>query len=220
MWIPQKQELAGTWKPEDVEFRKNREGPAVAKAHEAFLANQSRWFKQKVVNNGFPMSTSNGGHKITVLTDWTSITDISFDSEKGLQAFVGLLYGSVDIGSLEIKTLLDVHCLATYYGIPDLRWHLAEKIKEASLPSCDIASLLTYANDESQEGSRREAVLSSLTKTLVEKPGISSILANLANIDLSQLPLKNLKNLLPPGHLDLLDLLDLHDVDDLLSSYL
>ena len=218
MWIPQKQDLAGTWKPEDVEFRKNREGPAVAKAHEAFLANQSRWFKQKVVNNGFPMSTSNGGHKITVLTDWTSITDISFDSEKGLQAFVGLLYGSVDIGSLEIKTLLDVHCLATYYGIPDLRWHLAEKIKEAKISDDLIADLLTYSNDESQEGSRREAVLSSLAKTLVEKPGNEEILANLANIDLSQL--KNLNEILPPGHLDLLDLLDLHGVDDLLSSYL
>ena len=216
MWIPQKQDLAGTWKPEDVEFRKNREGPAVAKAHEAFLANQSRWFKQKVVNNGFPMSTSNGGHKITVLTDWTSITDISFDSEKGLQAFVGLLYGSVDIGSLEIKTLLDVHCLATYYGIPDLRWHLAEKIKEATCNS-QLADMLTYSNDESQESSRREAVLCSVAKTLVEKPGKEEILTSLANIDLSQL--KNLNKILPPGHLDLLDLLDLHGVD-LLSSYL
>ena len=185
MWIPQKQDLAGTWKPEDVEFRKNREGPAVAKAHEAFLANQSRWFKQKVVNNGFPMSTSNGGHKITVLTDWTSITDISFDSEKGLQAFVGLLYGSVDIGSLEIKTLLDVHCLATYYGIPDLRWHLAEKIKEATCNS-QLADMLTYANDESQEPSRREAVLCSVAKTLVEKPGNEEILANMANIALKR----------------------------------
>ena len=120
MLVPQKQELAGTGKPEEVEFRRSKDGPTVARSSFAFLANQSTLFEKKIINNGIAMSSTNGG-MITVLTDWTSITDISFSIEKGLQAFVGLLHGSVDMGSMEIRTLCDVHCLTTYYGTPDLR---------------------------------------------------------------------------------------------------
>ena len=176
-WNPKKQE--GCTQPEDVFFRKSKDGPNLAKAHAVILADQSEIFKTKL---------HVGGLHTTILCDWTSSTD----SEVALQAFVKTLYGSgPDLATLDFKTLLDVHCLASHYGILELRMHLAEEIKEAKIPLDEIPSYLTYTNDRTdctnEKPERMRAVRCSIKKTLLEKPGNWSTIAIWTNIDLSHL---------------------------------
>ena len=211
-WSQKKQDL--TNQAEDVFFKKKKDGPTVATAHQVFLADQSEVFKTKL-HEGFHTSTPNGGHVIIILDDWTSI----IDNEMGLQTFVALLYGSADIAALDIKTLLDVHCLASHYDTSDLRKALAEKIKGAKIPLADIPTYLTdrfgtntpYWSDCSEGNfERRKAVLSSIDKTLLEKAGNKETIAKIANIDLSHLrDLGNLSGILPRGT----------NLDDLLDAY-
>ena len=206
-WKQKKQDL--TNQAENVFFKKKKDGPTVATAHQVFLADQSEVFKTKL-HGGFHISIPNGGHVVIILDDWASI----IDNDMGLQTFVALLYGSADIAALDIKTLLDVHCLASHYDTSDLRKFLAEKIKGAKIPLADIPTYLTYANDWSDRTQehieRRKAVLSSIENTLLEKPGNKEKIAKIVNIDLSHLrDLGNLSGILPRGT----------NLDDLLDAY-
>ena len=178
-WNPKKQEVCT--QPEDVFFRNSEDGPNLAKAHAVILADQSEIFKTK-------FHTAGGGLHTTILCDWTSSTE----SEVALQAFVKTLYGSGPVlATLDFKTLLDVHCLASHYGILELRMHLAEEIKEAKIPLDEIPSYLTYTNDRTdctnEKPERMRAVRCSIKKTLLEKPGNWSTIAIWTNIDLSHL---------------------------------
>ena len=74
----------------------------------------------------------------------------------------------------------------------------------------DIPTYLTYPNYPTYLTERKKAVLSSIEKTLLEKPGNKETIAKIANIDLSHLrDLGNLSGILPRGT----------NLDDLLDAY-
>ena len=190
-WIPNKMGLASQLPEgsEDVAFRKSQDGPTIAKAHSAILANQSEELQKKF----YPIPE--GQTLPIVLCDWTQSTEC----EVSLKAFVKMLYGTGPrLASLSIKTLLGVHCLASHYSIPGLAEEMAKKIKEAKIPLLEIPSYLSYTFRCSARGGRerREAVNVSIEETLKNIPGKVRIIRT--NIDLSFL-MKHLPKNLPSG---------------------
>ena len=119
-WTPKKQALASQLPEgsEDVAFRKSQDGPTIVKAHAVILANQSDRFHGDFypirAGRTLPIVLCDWAQ---VLCDWAPITEC----EVALKAFVKMLYGTgPTLASLDIKTLLGVHSLATYYCIPGL----------------------------------------------------------------------------------------------------
>ena len=188
-WTPNKQGLASqlTEGSEDVVFKKSQDSPTIAKAHAAILANQSKVFHKKF----YPIPE---GQTIPiVLCDWTQSTEC----EVALKAFVKMLYGTgPTLASLDIKTLLGVHSLATYYCIPGLVEEMVEKIKGAKIPLPELPSCISFRCSGIGGVERREAVNVSIEETLKSTPGRVRIIRT--NIDLSSLK-KHLSRILPTG---------------------
>ena len=203
-WTPNKQGLASQLPEgsEDVAFRRSQDGPTIAKAHAAILANQSERFQRKF----YPILE--GKTLPIVICDWTQSTEC----EVALKAFVKMLYGTGPrLASLSIKTLLGVHSLAYHYNIPGLMKEMVEKIKEAKIPLPEIPSYITFAaTRSSMEGlwdhERREAVDASIERTLKSIPGKVRIIRT--HLDLSSLK-DQLSKILPIGT----------NLDELLDAY-
>ena len=199
-WTPKKQALASQLPEgsEDVAFRKSQDGPTIVKAHAVILANQSDRFHGDFypirAGRTLPIVLCDWAQ---VLCDWAPITECEPHCEVALKVFVKMLYGTgPTLASLDIKTLLGVHSLATYYCIPGLVEEMVEKIKGAKIPLPELPSCISFRCSGIGGVERREAVNVSIEETLKSTPGRVRIIRT--NIDLSSLK-KHLSRILPTG---------------------
>ena len=199
-WTPKKQALASQLPEgsEDVAFRKSQDGPTIVKAHAVILANQSDRFHGDFypirAGRTLPIVLCDWAQ---VLCDWAPITECEPHCEVALKVFVKMLYGTgPTLASLDIKTLLGVHSLATYYCIPGLVGEMVEKIKGARIPLPELPSCISFWCSGIGAVERREAVNVSIEETLKSTPGRVRIIRT--NIDLSSLK-KHLSRILPTG---------------------
>ena len=207
-WVPKNQRLASLLPKgsEDVAFKRTQDGKTIVKAHAAILASQSKELHDKL----FPVPEGNiSGLELLrsqtiskkVLYDWTHATDC----EVALKAFVKILYGTnPTFASLDLKTLMGVHSLASHYNIPELVVELAEKINGAQIPVSEIANYLTFAHKTGWSS----AVSQLVAKTLQSVPGTMTQWAHWGQWDLNFLK-GHLGKILPTGT----------DLDALLDAY-
>ena len=202
-WTPNKLGLASQLPEgsEDVAFKKTPDGPTIAKAHTAVLANQSKEFHGKF----YPIPQ--GRVLPIILCDWTIILcDKDQDCELALKTFVKILYGvGPNLASLDFTTLMTVHSLASHYDIPGLMTELCSKIGQIKIPLSEIPGYITVVHQKpgSDLGA---AVRRSIEKTIKSIPGKVRIIKT--PLDLSFLK-EHLGKNIPTGT----------NLDDLLDAY-